>query len=252
MKSGFTAASSTVIRGLHDGRGGGFERHEAKPTNAPIENEGASGLKNSKFLRSPWLMHADPRSGSSVLHQRGQQPDFPQPPTPTPQGGWGYAVLTGWQPVGMWSETRSLSRRAWSQHGDVPVEDVVIEKLRDHLRAANARTTLIDRLPPPIRTVSGLPDRFLILAGLTEIAHANRPDHHFETPTPSCAYKPIHHGLRTLHEPLRRTYRSSLSWAASCGLLDRRRRITSTAVIAALKLHAATSRRVIVCDARRP
>ena len=98
-----------------------------KPTNAPIENEAANGLKTTS-TRSPWLVRR-----IRTLQRLSSSSTWPTMTSsttllPTPQG-WGYAVFGKVVPDRMWS-TRSPKVRTGmvSFYGDVPVEDVVIEK----------------------------------------------------------------------------------------------------------------------------
>ena len=116
-----------VIKGfmIH---GGGFERGmKEKATRAPIENEAANGLKNNKYTIAMARTSA-PHSASSQFFINVVDNDFLNHTAPNPQG-WGYAVfgkVTAGQNV-----VDEIARVPTSTHGfygDVPVDDIVIEK----------------------------------------------------------------------------------------------------------------------------
>ncbi len=108
-------------------QGGGFEPGMGqKPTDATIENEANNGLKNDKYT----VAMAEPRrptrprpSSSSTVHN-----DFLNHTAPSMQG-WGYAVfgkvVKGTEVVDQIEGVKTGNRGG---HGDVPKEDVVIEK----------------------------------------------------------------------------------------------------------------------------
>lgn len=116
-----------VIRGFMI-QGGGFERGmKEKATRAPIENEAANGLKNNKYTIAMARTSA-PHSASSQFFINVVDNDFLNHTAPNPQG-WGYAVfgkVTAGQNV-----VDEIARVPTSTHGfygDVPVDDIVIEK----------------------------------------------------------------------------------------------------------------------------
>ena len=116
-----------VIKGFMI-QGGGFERGmKEKATRAPIENEAANGLKNNKYTIAMARTSA-PHSASSQYFINVVDNDFLNHTAPNPQG-WGYAVfgkVTAGQNV-----VDEIARVPTSTHGfygDVPVDDIVIEK----------------------------------------------------------------------------------------------------------------------------
>ena len=116
-----------VIKGFTI-QGGGFERGmKEKATRAPIENEAANGLKNNKYTIAMARTSA-PHSASSQFFINVVDNDFLNHTAPNPQG-WGYAVfgkVTAGQNV-----VDEIARVPTSTHGfygDVPVDDIVIEK----------------------------------------------------------------------------------------------------------------------------
>ena len=116
-----------VIKGFMI-QGGGFERGmKEKATRAPIENEAANGLKNNKYTIAMARTSA-PHSASSQFFINDVDNDFLNHTAPNPQG-WGYAVfgkVTAGQNV-----VDEIARVPTSTHGfygDVPVDDIVIEK----------------------------------------------------------------------------------------------------------------------------
>ena len=109
-------------------QGGGFERGmKEKATRAPIENEAANGLKNNKYTIAMARTSA-PHSASSQFFINVVDNAFLNHTAPNPQG-WGYAVfgkVTAGQNV-----VDEIARVPTSTHGfygDVPVDDIVIEK----------------------------------------------------------------------------------------------------------------------------
>ena len=116
-----------VIRGFMI-QGGGFERGmKEKATRAPIENEAANGLKNNKYTIAMARTSA-PHSASSQCFINVVDKDFLNHTAPNPQG-WGYAVF-GKVTAGQ-NGVDEIARVPTSTHGfygDVPVDDIVIEK----------------------------------------------------------------------------------------------------------------------------
>ena len=120
-------------------QGGGFEPGmKQKPTDAPIENEADNGLKNDKRHRRHGA-HQRPALGHrAVLHQRRRQR---LPRTTRRRARRAGATPCSARSSRAWtSSTRSRSVKTGSKggHGDVPLEDVVIEKGRRRLSLRSA------------------------------------------------------------------------------------------------------------------
>ncbi len=109
-------------------QGGGFEPGLVqKETHEPIENEAANGLKNDKYTIA-MARTSDPHSATAQFFINVVDNDFLNHTAPTAQG-WGYAVfgkvVAGQDVVDAIAKVRTSTR---GYYGDVPVEDVVIEK----------------------------------------------------------------------------------------------------------------------------
>jgi len=121
----------TIFHRVIDGfmiQGGGFlPGMRQKPTNAPIENEAANGLKN---LRGTIAMARtqEPHSATAQFFINVADNDFLDFRAPT-GNGWGYCVF-GRVVEGMDVVDKIKSVRTGSRgfHQDVPLEDIVIEK----------------------------------------------------------------------------------------------------------------------------
>ncbi|HEY0824377.1 MAG TPA: peptidylprolyl isomerase [Ramlibacter sp.] len=109
-------------------QGGGFAPGmNQKPTDATIENEANNGLKNKKYTVAMARTSA-PHSASAQFFINVADNDFLDHKSPTPQG-WGYAVfgkVVGGTDVVDRIEGVATGNRGG--HGDVPTQDVVIEK----------------------------------------------------------------------------------------------------------------------------
>lgn len=110
-------------------QGGGFEPGMSqKDTRDPIKNEADNGLENDTgtiaMARTP-----DPDSATSQFFINVKDNDFLNYRSSTPQG-WGYAVfgkvVEGMDVV---KKIEAVSTGRSGMHQDVPVEDVVIEKV---------------------------------------------------------------------------------------------------------------------------
>lgn len=109
-------------------QGGGFAPGmDQKPTDAPVENEANNGLKNDKYTVAMARTSA-PHSASAQFFINVADNDFLNHKSPTPQG-WGYAVfgkvVSGQDVV---DRITGVSTGNRGGHGDVPKQDVVIEK----------------------------------------------------------------------------------------------------------------------------
>ena len=109
-------------------QGGGFEPGmNQKPTDKPIENEANNGLKNDKYTIAMARTN-DPHSASSQFFINVADNGFLNHTAPSAQG-WGYAVfgkvVAGTDVVDKIAAVKTGQK---GYHGDVPKEDVVIEK----------------------------------------------------------------------------------------------------------------------------
>lgn len=109
-------------------QGGGFTPDmQQKPTNAPIENEAANGLKNDIYTIAMARTN-EPHSASAQFFINVKDNDFLNHTAPTPRG-WGYAVfgrVISGQDVVDAIKGVPTGRRGYFD--DVPLEAVVIEK----------------------------------------------------------------------------------------------------------------------------
>ena len=109
-------------------QGGGFTPDmQQKPTNAPIENEAANGLKNDIYTIA-MARTSEPHSASAQFFINVKNNDFLNHTAPTPRG-WGYAVfgrVTSGQDVVDAIKGVPTGKRGYFD--DVPLEAVVIEK----------------------------------------------------------------------------------------------------------------------------
>lgn len=132
VRSGFY--NGTIFHRVISGfmiQGGGFEPGlKQKQTKAPIENEANNGLKNDKYTIAMARTN-EPHSATSQFFINEADNDFLNHTSPTSRG-WGYAVfgkvVSGTDVIDAIARVRTASR---SWYGDVPVEDVVIEKVEE-------------------------------------------------------------------------------------------------------------------------
>ena len=109
-------------------QGGGFEPGmKQKDTDAPIQNEAKNGLKNDTYTVA-MARTGDPHSASSQFFINVADNGFLNHTAPSAQG-WGYAVfgkvVKGQDVV---DKIKAVATGNKGGHGDVPKEDVVIEK----------------------------------------------------------------------------------------------------------------------------
>jgi len=109
-------------------QGGGFEPGmRQKSTQAPIENEAANGLRNSKYTVA-MARTSDPHSATAQFFINVADNDFLNHTAPNSQG-WGYCVfgkvVEGNDVI---DRIKTVRTTRSSGHADVPEEDVVIER----------------------------------------------------------------------------------------------------------------------------
>lgn len=109
-------------------QGGGFEPGMSqKATDKPINNEANNGLKNDKYTLAMARTN-DPHSATAQFFINVADNGFLNHTAPSAQG-WGYAVfgkvVAGTEVVDKIAAVKTGSR---GFHGDVPKDDVVIEK----------------------------------------------------------------------------------------------------------------------------
>ena len=131
---------SYVKKGFYDGtifhrvipgfmiQGGGFEPGmKQKATDAPIQNESANGLRNEKYTLAMARTSA-PHSATAQFFINATNNGFLD--KAQAQDGWGYAVfgrvVEGTEVIDQIEKVKT-SRKGF--HDDVPVQDVVIEKI---------------------------------------------------------------------------------------------------------------------------
>ncbi len=129
VESGFY--SNTLFHRVIDGfmiQGGGFEPGmRQKSTRGMIKNEADNGLKNDNYTIA-MARTSEPHSASSQFFINVKDNDFLNHTAPSAQG-WGYCVFgkvaEGKEIVDKIKRVKTAKR---GFHGDVPVEDVMIER----------------------------------------------------------------------------------------------------------------------------
>ncbi len=115
-----------VIKGFMVQGGGFAPGMQQKPTQANIQNEANNGLKNNKYTVAMARTNV-PHSASSQFFINASDNAFLNFTTETPEG-WGYAVFgrvtEGQDVVDAIERVRTGHRGG---HGDVPVDDVLIQ-----------------------------------------------------------------------------------------------------------------------------
>lgn len=120
----------TIFHRVIDGfmvQGGGFEPGmKQKPVNAPIQNEAKNGLKNEHYTVA-MARTSDPHSATAQFFINTSHNAFLDCPG---QDGWGYCVfgkvIDGTEVV---DDIKSVNTTRTGMFQDVPVEDIVIEKV---------------------------------------------------------------------------------------------------------------------------
>ena len=122
---------NTIFHRVIDGfmiQGGGFEPGmNQKPTNAPIQNEAANGLKNDRYTVA-MARTGDPHSATAQFFINVKDNAFLNHTAPSGQG-WGYCVfgkvVEGMDVV---DKIKGVKTGSKGFHQDVPADDVVIQK----------------------------------------------------------------------------------------------------------------------------
>ena len=116
-----------VIPGFMIQGGGMAPGMEEKNTNAPIENEANSGVKNERGTLS-MARTQDPHSASSQFFINSADNGFLDFRSETPDG-WGYAVFGRVvEGLEVLDKISAVKTGNYGYHQDVPKEDVLIEK----------------------------------------------------------------------------------------------------------------------------
>jgi peptidyl-prolyl cis-trans isomerase B (cyclophilin B) len=107
-------------------QGGGFKPGmEQKSTNAPVANESANGLQNKRYTLA-MARTSDPHSATAQFFINTADNGFLD--RAQAQDGWGYAVfgrvVAGTEVIDTIEKVRTGRRGG---HGDVPLDDVLIE-----------------------------------------------------------------------------------------------------------------------------
>ena len=112
-------------------QGGGFEAGmKQKPCTAPIKNEANNGLKNKRYTLA-MARTSDAHSATAQFFINAADNTFLDH-TAENASGWGYAVfgrvVEGMEVVDTIEKVRTGSKGG---HGDVPLEDVLIERVTE-------------------------------------------------------------------------------------------------------------------------
>ena len=110
-------------------QGGGFEPGmQQKDTKGNVENEADNGLKNDRGTIA-MARTSDPHSATAQFFINIFNNDSLNHTAPTPQG-WGYCVFGKVvDDIDVVDAIRDVETGQSGMHGDVPVEDVVIESV---------------------------------------------------------------------------------------------------------------------------
>jgi peptidyl-prolyl cis-trans isomerase B (cyclophilin B) len=123
--------NDTLFHRVIDGfmiQGGGFTpEFRQKPTKAPIENEGANGLKNTRYTVA-MARTGDPHSATAQFFINVADNAFLDHKSPDSKG-WGYCVfgrvVAGTEVV---DRIKGVATGDRGMHQNVPKDDVVIER----------------------------------------------------------------------------------------------------------------------------
>ena len=112
-------------------QGGGFtDKMVQKPAKATVKNEADNGLKNMKYTIA-MARTSDPHSASAQFFINVADNEFLNFTAPT-ERGWGYAVfgkvVAGTEVV---DKIESVATGRKGYHDDVPLQDVIIEKVTE-------------------------------------------------------------------------------------------------------------------------
>lgn len=129
VESGFY--SNTLFHRVIDGfmiQGGCFEPGmKQKATRGPIQNEADNGLKNEAYTVA-MARTSNPHSASSQFFINVADNSFLNFTAPTPQG-YGYCVFGRVvEGAGVVDKIRKIKTGTRDGHGDVPLQDIVIER----------------------------------------------------------------------------------------------------------------------------
>ena len=123
--------NNTVFHRVIDGfmvQGGGFEPGmKQKPTGEPIQNEADNGLKNVNYSVA-MARTSDPHSATAQFFINVNDNEFLDHSEQNSQG-WGYCVfgqvVAGQDVV---DKLKAVKTGKKGMHGDVPLEDILIER----------------------------------------------------------------------------------------------------------------------------
>jgi len=120
----------TIFHRVIDGfmiQGGGFDSDmKQKSTNDPVENEAKNGLKNDRYTLA-MARSSDPHSATAQFFINVGDNDFLNYPG---SDGWGYAVFGKvTEGTDVVDAIRAVKTGRKSMFSDVPLEEVVIEKV---------------------------------------------------------------------------------------------------------------------------
>ncbi len=117
-----------VIAGFMIQGGGMNPDMSEKSNNAPIENEADNGLKNDEYTLAMARTN-DPHSATSQFFINAKNNDFLNHSSKTAQG-WGYAVFGKvTEGTDIVKKIEAVKTGNHGQHGDVPLEAVVMNKV---------------------------------------------------------------------------------------------------------------------------